>query len=500
MKSDCSDPQPPRSASPLGSSKNLGGLGQQFYNYLWAYVLVALSGCLGNVVDGIIVGNLISADGVSAINLSKPVNQFIYTLHLLINAGAGMLVGYALGQKNIAQARHYFTSALLLSTSLGVLLALVCGLLFIDETARLLCSNEQILPLARDYLQVLLLGNPAFILMWGLSTMVGVDGQPRLVSVAVIVDNVVNLCLDIVFIQWLGWGIAGSSAATVVGHLVGIAILLTHWMGSEELRVKREKWATAVPKQAQLRLVRFWSSQKDEAAANSCDPSCEQSSSASLFTLHSSLKKVLSQGAPLAVASISLTLLLFSANSIVLATLGQTGIFAFAVCMNLLQVYNLFISGTCQTLQSLGAIQVGRGDNDALRLVMRKSLRFITVSMAVVCVVVWGAPEAIASLFGAAHPEYIAETGTALRIFALSFIPFSYIYVLMIIYKLYGHHHMALFISFILSLTVIPVIWLIARWAPQLLWYSYLMAYLIETVAIIALHRYQHLRFELKRE
>ena len=70
----------------------------------------------------------------------------------------------------------------------------------------------------------------------------------------------------------------------------------------------------------------------------------------------------------------------------------------------------------------------------------------------------------------------------------------------MIIYKLYGHHHMALFISFILSLTVIPVIWLIARWAPQLLWYSYLMAYLIETVAIIALHRYQHLRFELKRE
>ena len=64
----------------------------QFYRYLWAYILVALSGCLGNVVDGIIVGNLISEDGVSAINLSKPINQFIFTLHLLINAGAGMLV------------------------------------------------------------------------------------------------------------------------------------------------------------------------------------------------------------------------------------------------------------------------------------------------------------------------------------------------------------------------------------------------------------------------
>ncbi len=479
MKSDCSDPQPP----------NLGGLGRQFYNYLWAYVLVALSGCLGNVVDGIIVGNLISADGVSAINLSKPVNQFIYTLHLLINAGAGMLVAYALGKKDLALARRYFSLALSFSVGVGLLLALFGGVIFIDATTRLLCSNDQILPLARDYAQVLLLGNPAFILMWGLSTMVGVDGQPRLVSLAVIIDNALNLCLDIVFIQWFGWGITGSSAATVVGHLVGIAILLTHWRYSGKWKEERGKCATAVPGQARLRLVRFWSSQKDEAAANS-----------SLFTLHSSLKRVLSQGAPLAIASISLTLLLLSANRIVLSTLGQAGIFAFAVCMNLLQVYNLFLSGTCQTLQSLGAIQVGRGDEGALRQVLRRALRFITVAMAVTCLFVWIDPEAIAALFGADHPDYVAEANGALRIFALSFIPFCYIYVLMIIYKLYGHHRMALFISFALSLTVIPVLWAVARWAPQLLWYSYLIAYVIEALIIFALHRGQKLRFTLTQQ
>ena len=456
-----------------------GNINQQFYNYLWAYVLVALSGCLGNVVDGIIVGNLISADGVSAINLSKPVNQFIYTLHLFINAGAGMLVGYALGQKDIAQARHYFTSALSLSTGLGVLLALVSGLLFIDEMARLLCSSEQILPLARSYLQVLLLGNPAFILMWGLSTMVGVDGQPRLVSMAVIIDNVVNLCLDIVFIQWLGWGITGSSAATVVGHLVGIAILLTHWCGKRE---------ASADKGARLRLVRFWTAQNTAPAVKS-----------SRFTLRSTLKKIFSQGAPLAIASISLTLLLFSANSIVLSTLGQTGIFAFAVCMNLLQVYNLFLSGTCQTLQSLGAIQVGKHDAEGLRLVLRKSFRFITVAMTATCLFVWVDPQAIAALFGANHPDYVAETEHALRIFALSFIPFCYIYVLMIVYKLYGYHRMALFISFALSLTVIPVIWLFSQAAPSLLWYSYLTAYLVEAVLIFLLHRWNKVRFTLNK-
>ena len=425
-------------------------LNKQFYNYLWAYILVALSGCLGNVVDSIIVGNLINEDGVSAISLSKPINQFIFTLHLLINAGAGMLVGYALGQNDIAKARRLFTHALSFSLFLGLLLALFGGIIFPEQTARLLCSNEQILPLARGYMQVLLIGNPAFILMWGLSTMVGVDGQPKLVSVAVIVDNVVNLCLDIVFIQWLDWGIIGSSAATVVGHLVGIAILLSHWWKPEHRRL--------LPTFAGDHLGGLTST-------------------------------IIKQGAPLAVASISLTLLLFSANSIVLSTLGRTGIFAFAVCMNLLQVYNLFLSGTCQTLQSLGAIQVGKGDAEGVKTVIRKAFRFITVAMVVVCVVVWIDPQLIVRLFGANEPDLISESDQALRIFALSFIPFCYIYVLMIVYKLYKHHKMALFISFALSLTVIPVLWLMAHFAPDYLWYSYLIAYLIEGIAIALIHR-----------
>ena len=52
---------------------------------------------------------------------------------------------------------------------------------------------------------------------------------------------------------------------------------------------------------------------------------------------------------------------------------------------------------------------------------------------------------------------------------------------------LYGHHRMALVISFALSLTVIPVMWVIAGQAPQLLWYSYLIAYLLEALFICVL-------------
>ena len=430
----------------------------QFYRFLWAYILVALSACLGNVVDGIIVGNLICEDGVSAINLAKPINQFIFTLHLLINAGAGMLVAYAIGQNKLDDARRFFTRSLSLSVGIGLLLAIVGGLMFPEQISKMLCKNEQILPLTREYTDILLIGSPAYILMWGLSTMVGVDGSPRLVSLAVIIDNVVNLVLDIVFIQWFGWGIAGSSAATVVGHLVGIAILLCHWRKPENRRL--------LP----------------------------------LFTtdgMGASLKQIISQGAPLAVASICLTLLLFFANKIFMSTTGRTGIFVFALCMNLLQVYNLFLSGTCQTLQSLGAVQVGKKDDEGVRSVIKRGFRFITAAMVITCLLVFLYPQGIARLFGCDEPEMLTQSVPALRVFALSFIPFCYIYVLMIVYKLYSQHRMALFLSFALSLTVIPVLWLMARVVPQFIWYSYLIAYIIEAVVIYALHKGRHIQFQL---
>ena len=429
----------------------------EFRRFLWSSILIALSACLGNVVDAIIVGNLIGEDGVSAINLSKPITQFMFTVSMLLSTGAGMLVGMELGKKDHERAASIFTLSTASCLAFGLLVTL-CGVFFTDGITGWLCKNEQLYTGLHDYLFPMLLGAPMYMASWALATMVGVDGSPRLVSMAILVDNAVNLFLDIVFIRWCGWGIEGSSAATVLGHVVGIAIMCRHfWYKENHLKIKL-----------------------------------------AISNLKSQMGNIVSQGLPLAAASICLTVLLYSANSIVLGSMGRVGIFAFSVCMNLLQIYNLFLSGTCRTLQSLGSIQVGKGDSVAFRLVLRKSFVFITTAMLITCVAIWIFPEEVARLFGADEQELIAESMHALRIFAISFIPFCYIYTLMIVYKLYGYHKIALFISLALSLTVIPVLWLIAQWAPTYIWYSYLIAYAIEAALIFLCHKIGHVTFRLK--
>ena len=71
-----------------------------FWRYLWSSILISLSASVGTVVDGIIVGNLIGEDGVSAVNLSSPMIQLLFTISLVVASGAGMLIGFALGQKD----------------------------------------------------------------------------------------------------------------------------------------------------------------------------------------------------------------------------------------------------------------------------------------------------------------------------------------------------------------------------------------------------------------
>lgn len=140
---------------------------------------------------------------------------------------------------------------------------------------------------------------------------------------------------------------------------------------------------------------------------------------------------------------------------------------------------------------------MGKGDNEAFKLVLSKSFRFITAAMVITCAYVWIWPESVAAIFGANEADLIAESKSALRLFAISSIPFCYINTILIVYKLYGHHKMALFISFALSLTVIPVLWAISKFMPELLWYSYLIAYIIEILLIAMFHNMSKIKFEL---
>ena len=426
-------------------------LRRRYFRYLIAFVLTALSTMLGNILDGIIAGQLIGADAVAAIGTSRPLTQGFYTLHLLIGAGGGMLVGLAIGKKRRDEANVIFRAVV---CTMGVIAAVatVVGATMPQTVTRFFCTEAALQPLAEPYVFWMMVGAFAYFGMYLMQTYVAVDGEPVLVTVAVVVDTVVNVLLSVVLIKYFDLGVAGAAIGTVVGHaLAAVLLLALHWGRKSE------------------------AAHLDVSASRPLD--------------FSTFRRIVSQGAPLAIASMCLTALLFSANRIIMGALGKDGMFIYTVALNLLLVYNLFLAGTCQTLQSLGAIEKGKG-GPGFGEVVKFTYLLLTVSSTVVCVFAWICPGVIASAFGGGkRPELLAATNSALRVFAPSFIFFCLIYVHMIVCKLEKKSGIALFISFALSLTVIPVLWAFARFAPSYIWWSYLVAYFVE-IAMIAAFEY----------
>ena len=441
-------------------------LRKTYFRYLIAFVLTALSTMLGNILDGIIAGQLIGADAVAAIGTSRPLTQGFYTLHLLIGAGGGMLAGLAIGKKRRDEANVVFRTVVCTMAAIAAV-ATAVGATMPQAVTRFFCTDAALQPLAEPYVFWMMVGAFAYFGMYLMQTYVAVDGEPGLVTGAVVVDNTVNVILSVVLIKYFDMGVAGAAIGTVVGHaLAALLLLALHWRPRENHVV--------------LGFSMVSSSEQSNNPNNLNNPNNPN---------NRTILRIVSQGAPLAIASMSLTALLYSANLIIMGTLGKDGMFIYAVALNLLLVYNLFLAGACQTLQSLGAIEKGKG-GPGFGEVVKFTYLLLAVSSTAVCVFAWICPGVIASLFGGGkRPELLAATNSALRVFAPSFILFCLIYVHMIVCKLEKKSGIALFISFALSLTVIPVLWSFARFAPAYIWWSYLVAYVIEIAAIVVLEQ-----------
>ena len=426
-------------------------LRKTYFRYLVAFVLTALSATLGNILDGIIVGQLVGHDAVAAVGTVLPITQAFFTVVLLLAGGGGMLIGVALGEDRRDRANGVFStavSAIVLLSAVGVVIGLACP----GFVGKLICSNAALFDLSTSYLRWVLIFVPFYLGEEALQTFVAVDGEPGLVTTSIIADNVINVIMSVILIKFFGLGVAGAAIGTAIGHGVACLLLVTrHWF--RHRTTPHLGFSTFQP----LNL--------------------------------STLRAVVSQGAPLAIASCCLTALMFSANHIILDALGKDGMFIFAVAMNVLFVYDFLLSGAVETVQSLGAIEKGKG-GQGFRDVVGFTYRLLGFATLGVCIFVWIAPGVITRLFGGGdHPELLSDTNAALRLFAPSFIFFCLIYVHMIVCKLEGKDGVALFISFALSLTVIPVLWAFAHFAPAHIWWSYLVAYVVEIAVIAAIEK-----------
>lgn len=181
-----------------------GSLVQQFYN----------------MVDAIVVGHVVGKAALASVGGSPAIIATIVTYIIVgLSNGAAVVVSHHYGAdllKNVDKAMH---TAMLFSLLLGIGICVI-GQVFGTFMLRLMNTPAEIVDMTSTYVRIYFVGIiPTAVYNMGSSIQRAI-GDSRKPFIYLIVCNVVNIGLDILFICLFHWGIEGAAIATVIAQTV----------------------------------------------------------------------------------------------------------------------------------------------------------------------------------------------------------------------------------------------------------------------------------------
>ncbi len=187
-----------------------------------------------NVVDRIFVGQAVGPLGIAGTTVSFPFMLIVMAFGMLIGFGSAASVSIRLGEKKKAEAEHVLGNALVLLVIVASVLTLL-GLVFLDQILTVFGASKEVLPLARDYLQIIVLGSVVQCVGFGLNAVIRGEGNPRIAMYTMLIGALLNTILNPIFLFGFGWGMRGAAAATVIAQAVSALWVLGYFLGGKSL-------------------------------------------------------------------------------------------------------------------------------------------------------------------------------------------------------------------------------------------------------------------------
>ncbi len=180
-----------------------------------------------NLVARIFVGQRFGTDGIAAVTTAFPMIVIFLAVAMTIGTGATILISIRLGERRNDKAEEVLGQALFLSVATAAIF-IAFGLTFIEPTLRLFGASERILPLAKEYLSVLIWGVLLQHIAFGVNNFIRAEGRPKIAMASMIISAVANAFFDWYFLIHLKTGIWGAGLANVLA--CGIAAGWICWL------------------------------------------------------------------------------------------------------------------------------------------------------------------------------------------------------------------------------------------------------------------------------
>lgn len=189
-----------------------------------------------NIVDQIFIGQGVGYLGNAATTVTFPIITIIMAFATLLGSGGSAYAAIKLGQKKEEEAEKTLNNNFMLSIITGIVLAVI-GFIFMEPILRLFGATESIMPYAKDYASIILIGVPFSVIGPCLSNMARTDGNPRLSMYGILIGAVLNTILDPIYIFIFHWGVKGAAVATITSQIISALILFLYFCKRSQMRL-----------------------------------------------------------------------------------------------------------------------------------------------------------------------------------------------------------------------------------------------------------------------
>lgn len=197
-----------------------------------------------NMADTFFVGK-INTSATAAVGIVFPLMAMIQAFGFFCGHGSGNYISRQLGAHNFEDASKMSATGFVTAFVLGLGI-LVVGFLFTDPLLHIMGSTETILPYARSYMRIILIGAPYMTASLVLNNQLRFQGSAFYSMIGITTGAVLNIVLDPLFIFVLDMGVAGAALATIISQFVSFCLLIAGTFRGGNLRLNLKDFSPSL--------------------------------------------------------------------------------------------------------------------------------------------------------------------------------------------------------------------------------------------------------------
>lgn len=423
---------------------------------LWQYAMPAIvamtASSLYNIVDRVFIGQMVGPLAISGLAVTFPFMNLGGAFGAAVGVGASTSISVRLGQRDYEGAQHILGNTVTLNCVVGLLYTVVC-LLLLDPILYFFGASEATIPYARDYMQIILLGNIVTHMYLGMNALLRAAGKPQNAMYATLFTVVMNIALDALLILGLGWGIRGAAVATVISQALALCYQMRLFSNRAEL----------------LHLRR------------------------GIYRLRMALvRNIIGIGISPFLMNLCACLIVIFINNQLVRYGGDLDVGSYGIANSIAFVFIMFVIGLNQGMQPIAGYNYGSGQRDRLRQVFRLTAAAATLIMATGWLVAMLLPYYCARLF-TADEELIRLSIRAIRLLMSVFPVIGYQIVVTNFFQCIGHVRVSIFMSLSRQLLFLlpPLALLPPLMGVDGVWYAQPLSDLLAAmVAVVVMRRF----------